>query len=497
MMVQTNQSKRRSHETSQKVRASWSGPMPGSVKSGSGTSSPCHCSRTVTASRVAGTGQHLTRPDSENMPEPPDQVERPRDQPEQRKRKQWSCNLNKEVMYCYYKARRDQPRGYRKRMHQLWQERGNFECTEQRLCDQKKQIQDKTLLASAELEEVKAQVEEENIQEESTRPTSEEDHPTTVEAIIEPYNPEPEYPSLPEAAETTGEPEDNTDDYEQLKEEYLELLEDTKSQPMKNRKKLPKLKMNKNTKKLIRMVNKIIETASTDDMNITDINLMQFAGALLITNKETPAKPTTNRKPRNGPPVWQQRLQKQIDQLRSDLSIINEYITANTSKKIKWKFKIIWKKHKITKEEQITTLKEDLKQNLQTKAQRLRRYTKRSKQYRQNKMFREDAKRFYRELGKKIIKIQKPPDIGEVKKFWQNILEQEISHHEDAQWIKDQQEELKDINQMEWKDFTVEELRVNITRAGNWKSPGPDKLPNFWIKQFTSLHTPWQRHTHK
>ena len=369
MMVQTRQSQRRSHDASHKVRASWSGPMPGSDKSASGTSSPYHRSRTVTASRVAGTGQHLTRPDSENMPEAPDQVERPRDQAEQRKRKQWSRNLNKEVMYCYYKARRDQTRGYRKRVHQLWQQRGNFECTEQRLCDQKKQIEDQTLLTSAELEEVKAQMEEENIQEESTRPTSEEDHPTTVEAIIEPYNPEPENPSLPEAAETADEPEDNTDDYEQLKEEYLELLEDTKSQPMKDRKKLPKLKMNKNTKKLIRMVNKIIETTSTDDMNITDINLMQFAGALLITNKETPAKPTTNRKPGNGPPAWQQRLQKQIDQLRSDLSIINEYTTGNTSKKTKQKFKTIQKKHKITKEEQITTLKEDLKQNLQAKAQ--------------------------------------------------------------------------------------------------------------------------------
>ena len=90
-----------------------------------------------------------------------------------------------------------------------------------------KQIEDKTLLTSAELEEVKAQVEEENIQEESTRPTSEED------AIKEPCNPEPENPSLPEAAETKDEPEDNTDDYEQLKEEYLEILEDTKSQPIK------------------------------------------------------------------------------------------------------------------------------------------------------------------------------------------------------------------------------------------------------------------------
>ena len=83
------------------------------------------------------------------------------------------------------------------------------------------------------------------------------------------------------------------EDYKQLKEEYWELCADTKSQPKKNRKKLPKLKMNKNTKKLIRMVNRIIKTTSTDDMNITNINLMQYAGALLITNKITPAKPTT------------------------------------------------------------------------------------------------------------------------------------------------------------------------------------------------------------
>ena len=54
----------------------------------------------------------------------------------------------------------------------------------------------------------------------------------------------------------------------------------------------------------------------------------------------------------------------------------------------------------------------------------------------------------------------------------------------------DQGEELQQINQMEWKDLTVEELRVNMTRAANWKSPGPDRLPNFWIKQFKSLHKP-------
>ena len=43
---------------------------------------------------------------------------------------------------------------------------------------------------------------------------------------------------------------------------------------------------------------------------------------------------------------------------------------------------------------------------------------------------------------------------------------------------------------MEWKDLTSKELRVNMTRAANWKSPGSDRLPNFWIKQFKSLHKP-------
>ena len=40
---------------------------------------------------------------------------------------------------------------------------------------------------------------------------------------------------------------------------------------------------------------------------------------------------------------------------------------------------------------------------------------------------------------------------------------------------------------MEWEELTVEEFRSNVTRAANWKSPGPDKVLNFLIKQFTSL----------
>ena len=78
-------SQKRLHNASSKVCTSLSGPMPGSDKSASGTSCTCHHSRTGTTIRVAGTEEHLTRPDSGNTSEPPEQVNRPHDQPELKK----------------------------------------------------------------------------------------------------------------------------------------------------------------------------------------------------------------------------------------------------------------------------------------------------------------------------------------------------------------------------------------------------------------------------
>ena len=56
-----------------------------------------------------------------------------------------------------------------------------------------------------------------------------------------------------------------------------------------------------------------------------------------------------------------------------------------------------------TGSEQPLTCKEGLKQRLQAKAQRIRRYIKRSEQY--------------RELGKKTIMVDTAPNLEEFKKF--------------------------------------------------------------------------------
>jgi len=69
----------------------------------------------------------------------------------------------------------------------------------------------------------------------------------------------------------------------------------------------------------------------------------------------------------------------------------------------------------VTNAKEVAQLTETLKQKVQAKAQRIRRYEKGETQYSQNKMFKGDAKIFYRNLGMKIIEAREPPSKAEAE----------------------------------------------------------------------------------
>lgn len=130
--------------------------------------------------------------------------------------------------------------------------------------------------------------------------------------------------------------------------------------------------------------------------------------------------------------------------------------------------------------------KESLKQ-VQAKAQSLRQYTKRANFFRQNKTFRDNARKLYRELGKKAITIQNPPSLVEVETFWSKIWENNKTHNDAAHWIQDQDKENQYVPTQEWSDVTTEETTKAIHKTSNWKATGCNGAANFWLKQLTSL----------
>ena len=89
---------------------------------------------------------------------------------------------------------------------------------------------------------------------------------------------------------------------------------------------------------------------------------------------------------------WQLKREQEIELFRKELSLLDE---IQKDKRLRsGKAKKVVRKYKIESKNQTPCIKEELKQKLQVKAQRMRRFEKRSKFFRQNRIFETDATNF-------------------------------------------------------------------------------------------------------
>ena len=209
-----------------------------------------------------------------------------------------------------------------------------------------------------------------------------------------------------------------------------------KCQPIEMRPKIKKVQVDKKLKLNIKLANESLDTIKADigrPLTITEINQLMYATALAIAGKVKP-RPTYKQQARR-PPKWQRQLEKKIAVLRCDLSLAFEIqkSTVKLSKRTKF-----LRKYKITSDAQLSEVREKIKQELQAKSQRLRRCKKRINFFQHNKLFAQDAKKFYRSLGKKVIDVKQPPPVEEVENFWAGIWENKKDHNNNnASWLDD------------------------------------------------------------
>ena len=100
--------------------------------------------------------------------------------------------------------------------------------------------------------------------------------------------------------------------------------------------------------------------------------------------------------------------------------------------------------------------------NNNNKAQRIRRYEKRETQYSQNKMFKEDTKRFYRNLGMKNLEAREPPSMAEAETNWKSLWGEEAQHNERAEWIR--REQKRKISPMDWRPIQITEITLYLSK---------------------------------
>ena len=108
--------------------------------------------------------------------------------------------------------------------------------------------------------------------------------------------------------------------------------------------------------------------------------------------------------------------------------------------------------------------------------------------YRQNRLFENNQRRFYRELDQEEERCDDDQLMTEQsKQFWGNIWSQSADHKKDAKWLQDLRSEVN-VKLQEKMDITTGSLKKILGRMPNWKLPGPDLVQGFWLKNFSSLH---------
>ena len=183
--------------------------------------------------------------------------------------------------------------------------------------------------------------------------------------------------------------------------------------------------------------------------------------------------------------MWKRRLQNKIKELRKDLSQLEASKDKDISNFRYWerfegKYSIRVKR--------LNVIIEELKQRITAIAAKVRRYQGRVDSYRQNRLFGNNQRQFYRELDQEKERgDDDEPVAEESKQFWGNRWSQSTDHKKDAKWLQDLQSDVN-VKKQEKIAINTGTLKKILGRMPNWKSLGPDLVQGFWLKNFSSLH---------
>ena len=154
-------------------------------------------------------------------------------------------------------------------------------------------------------------------------------------------------------------------------------------------------------------INQVLPYISTN--NITELNELIYAGAKLVCEKIGISSKSIKKKSKPG---WEIRLEKQIKTLQKQAKMIKQKKDA----------RICWNKKEKATRGKITLQLEEINQKVMAKEGRLKRYRQKVKQYRQNRTFQNNGRKFYQQLEGDDGKTYQQTDAKETDRFWTKTM---------------------------------------------------------------------------
>ena len=364
------------------------------------------------------------------------------------KRRKWRHEDNRELIICWVLSNPNQ-RGFRKRLLSLWSQRNpDKPTTEQLLAGQLRAIQQRKEFSELEIEEIRSELRLPGAGHQSGASSEDQSGPALLTV---PDKGTQLNTSTVSEEQLTGQP--STDD-NQVPSELKPLLDKVirymQQSTVPNGIHLPVLKSVKWSRlmRTVAIVNEVCQYVQTSSLQAT-IDLL-FAAArttveeLGMTCKSEPSSQRDN--PVSVPP-WKRRLINKLQGLRKDLSRLvalnqgelhnqctvehlhNKYLQGRTS---------------------LTVAIEILKQKVLACSSKIRRYTSRIQGFHDNKLFRVDQRRFYKDLCSSgghdnVVQDHSPDFMDQTVQFWKQLWDDSKQHNSQATWISKVATKLQDI----------------------------------------------------
>lgn len=431
----------------------------------------------------SGTQNEETQPD----PGPSQQASSRNNNIDSEKRNRWTPAECEELLYCYYYAELHSNPS-QKEVYRIWRSRNpttRIAFNSLTLANQRRQLDKK--IPIIERDRIRETVRKDSEKTEERRSSSD----TSLEATNrkDPITNDLQQEIVAATRENyshQNKPNHIVNETNVLQRDIQENFLKFKTIPIHLRERLPKINNDRKTRELIERANKALEDIASQEHTLTDLNTLIYSTAYTVTYQIIPIKSNKKKKYINSAPQWEVRIMRKINSLRSDLSLLKESDKI-TKKKQKYKLTKIYKRHKISEEQDKITVEENLKQKISKYAQRIRRHKKRIRFFKENQMFDTNAKLFYSNLKNPTSEVTQHPEINKIEEFWKNLWEKS-SEHKEANWIKREEKRTQKVPFMRMPHINNKQIAKSIANALNWKAPGWDQITNFWLKKLTSLH---------
>ncbi|XP_052748657.1 uncharacterized protein LOC128200179 [Galleria mellonella] len=415
--------------------------------------------------------------------------------PQTQIRMKWTNEQNESLIRSYYRITQLETNktAYRKSLHEAFIR--DFptcaQLSEQRVADQRRAIIHNKYISDNRLNEIKQQIAQElstnlNNLNNGTNKANTVNEPNTANTDNENLN-NIEFNLLEQdpLASQQIERDPIIDETFRKAFQYFKDIEPT------SRNHIPKQKPSKKLAKIVHYLNEVTlsenNNAETDFITLqTTIYCAAWTAAKVNGTKLILEPVERSRQMKTHKPSWQRRLEKRLEDLRTKIGRLIQFINGNTNRKLEKQIKNIveqYKTHSAHEESNmhLTHTLDTLKQKLAVVSGRLRRNIIQATTNIQENRNSDNKGNL--------------PDMKNLRDFWAGIWENPVEHNMQADWIQSETaNNNSSIQEMTFEYIPMTTFKKVLSNLHNWKSAGSDCIHSYWYKKFTKTHEHLLKH---